>query len=60
MDRGALWAAVHGVARVRHDLATYHHHQAILQYFQLNDGVYFVHVSIILVELSRDSLSLPA
>ena len=24
MDRGALWAIVHGVARVRHDLATEH------------------------------------
>ena len=22
MDRGAWWAAVHGVARVKHDLAT--------------------------------------
>ena len=22
MDRGAWWATVHGVARVRHDLAT--------------------------------------
>ena len=22
MDRGALWAPVHGVARVRHDLVT--------------------------------------
>ena len=45
--------------RVGHDLATYHHHhQAILQYFQLNDSFYSVHASIILVELSRDSLSL--
>ena len=24
MDRGAWWAIVHGVARVRHDLATEH------------------------------------
>ena len=59
MNRGAWWAAVHGVARARNDLATYHNHQAILQFFQLNDGVYFVHACIILVELSRDSLSLP-
>ena len=26
MDRGALWATVLGVARVRHDLATKHTH----------------------------------
>ena len=26
MDRGAWWATVHGVARVRHDLATKHTH----------------------------------
>ena len=26
MDRGAWWATVHGVARVRHDLATEHTH----------------------------------
>ena len=26
MDRGVLWATVHGVSRVRHDLATKQHH----------------------------------
>ena len=26
LDRGAWWATVHGLARVRHDLAAKHHH----------------------------------
>ena len=26
MDGGAWWATVHGVARVKHDLVTNHHH----------------------------------
>jgi len=29
MDRGAWWATVHGVARVRHDLAINHHNNVI-------------------------------
>ena len=31
MDRGIWQAIVHGVARVRHDLAINHHHQRTIQ-----------------------------
>ena len=34
MDRGTWWATVHGVARVRHDLATKPTHRGV-KYFHL-------------------------
>ena len=45
MDRGALWATAHGVARVGHDLATKPQHTQLLL-FLIHIQVHDVYVEV--------------